>query len=147
LSEKPNWLEDYSFFMALKKHFKGVAWTQWESDIKFRTHDSVNYYRDHLQDDINYYSFIQYLFYKQWLDLKTYANLNDVRIIGDIPLYVAFDSSDAWANPENFDFDHMLNPVNVAGVPPDYFSDNWSALGQSPVSLGKTERNRIPVVD
>jgi 4-alpha-glucanotransferase len=80
-----SWLEDYAFFMALKKHFKGVAWTQWEHDIKFKKPESIDYYRDHLKDDINYYRFIQYLFYKQWLELKSYANLNDISIIGDIP--------------------------------------------------------------
>lgn len=136
-----HWLEDYAFFMALKKHFKGVSWTQWELDIKFKHPDSINYYRQHLSDDINYYRFIQYVFYKQWLELKTYANLNDIKIIGDIPLYVAFDSSDAWANPGNFDFDEKLNPINVAGVPPDYFSEtgqlwgnplyNWKKLAET----------------
>jgi 4-alpha-glucanotransferase len=124
-----SWLEDYAFFMALKKHFKGVAWTQWEADIKFKNVDSVNYYREHLQDDINYYRFVQYLFYKQWLEVKSYANLNDIRIIGDIPLYVAFDSADAWSNPQLFDFDEHLNPVNVAGVPPDYFSATGQLWG------------------
>ncbi len=123
------WLEDYAFFMALKKHFKGVAWTQWEHDLKIRKAESVNYYRNHLKDDINYYKFIQYLFYKQWLELKAYANINDIGIIGDIPLYVAFDSSDAWANPQIFDFDQQLNPINVAGVPPDYFSATGQLWG------------------
>jgi len=134
------WLEEYAFFMALKKHFKGVAWTQWEHDIKFKMHDSVNYYREHLKDDINYYRFIQYLFYKQWLELKTYANLNDIKIIGDIPLYVAFDSSDAWGNPEIFDFDEHLNPVNVAGVPPDYFSETGQLWG-NPLYKWETLKN------
>lgn len=123
------WLEDYAFFMALKKHFKGVAWTDWEADIKLKKQDSLNYYREQLADDINYYRFIQFLFYKQWLELKSYANLNDVKIIGDIPLYVAFDSSDAWANPDIFDFDERMNPINVAGVPPDYFSATGQLWG------------------
>ncbi|TVQ17079.1 MAG: 4-alpha-glucanotransferase [Bacteroidetes bacterium] len=123
------WLDDYAFFMALKKHFKGVAWTQWENDIKFKKPDSINYYREHLSDDINYYRFVQFLFYKQWLELKAYANLNEIKIIGDIPLFVAFDSSDAWAHPDLFDFDAHLNPINVAGVPPDYFSETGQLWG------------------
>ncbi len=123
------WLEDYSFFMALKKHFKGVAWTHWDHDIKFKKPESMDYYRDQLADDIEYYKFIQYLFYKQWLEVKSYANLNEIMIIGDIPLFVAFDSSDAWANPEIFDFDENLNPNNVAGVPPDYFSATGQLWG------------------
>ncbi len=123
------WLEDYAFFMALKKHFKGIAWTEWEHDIKMKKDDSMNYYREHLKNDINYFRFIQYLFYSQWLELKAYANLNEISIIGDIPLYVAFDSSDAWANPEIFDFDEHMNPVKVAGVPPDYFSETGQLWG------------------
>ena len=123
------WLEDYAFFMALKKQFKGIAWTQWEHDIKFKKQESVDYYRHQLSDDINYYRFIQFLFYKQWLELKSYANLNEIKIIGDIPLFVAFDSADAWSKPEIFDFDENLNPVSVAGVPPDYFSETGQLWG------------------
>jgi 4-alpha-glucanotransferase len=115
--------------MALKKHFKGVAWTTWDQDTKFKKPETMDYYRDQLKDDITYYKFIQYLFYKQWLELKSYANLNEIMIIGDIPLFVAFDSSDAWANPEIFDFDENLNPNNVAGVPPDYFSATGQLWG------------------
>jgi 4-alpha-glucanotransferase len=132
------WLDDYAFFMALKVHFKGVAWTKWADDIKMRRHDAVNYYKDLLHDEIDYFRFIQFIFYTQWYELKSYANLNDIQIIGDIPLYVSFDSSDAWANPEIFEFDEHMNPKGVAGVPPDYFSDtgqlwgnplyNWSYL-------------------
>lgn len=135
------WIEDYAFFMALKKHFKGVAWTDWEDDIKLKKQSSLDYYKEQLKDDINYYRFIQFLFFQQWLELKAYANLNGIQVIGDIPLYVAFDSSDAWANPEIFDFDERMNPVNVAGVPPDYFSEtgqlwgnplyNWKQLKQT----------------
>lgn len=123
------WLDDYAFFMALKKHFHGNPWSKWENDIKLRRTDAMNYYRSHLADDIRYFQFMQFLFYKQWLELKAYANINDIQIIGDIPLYVAFDSSDAWANPEIFDFDEHMNPRNVAGVPPDYFSATGQLWG------------------
>ncbi len=128
-SKNKKWLEDYAFFMALKKHFKGAPWTQWEHDIKIKKQETFDYYQHRLEDDINYYRFLQFLFYKQWLELKAYANLNDISIIGDIPLYVAFDSSDAWANPEIFDFDERMNPNNVAGVPPDYFSETGQLWG------------------
>jgi 4-alpha-glucanotransferase len=123
------WLDDYAFFMALKVHFKGIAWTQWAEDIKMRRNDAVNYYKHLLKDDIEYFRFVQFLFYKQWLELKSYANLNDVQIIGDIPLYISFDSSDAWANPEFFEFDDHMNPKRVAGVPPDYFSETGQLWG------------------
>lgn len=128
-TQNRKWLEDYAFFMALKKHFKGIAWSQWQTDIKMKKEETMNYYRSELEDDIRYYRFIQFLFYRQWLELKSYANLNEISIIGDIPLYVAFDSSDAWAHPELFEFDENLNPVRVAGVPPDYFSETGQLWG------------------
>lgn len=134
-----SWLEEYSFFMALKQHFKGVAWTEWEHDIKVKKQESMDYYRNQLKDDINYYRFIQFLFYKQWLELKSYANLNEIKIIGDIPLFVAFDSSDAWGNPEFFDFDENLNPIHVAGVPPDYFSETGQLWGNPLYNWAKIE--------
>ncbi len=127
--QNKKWLDDYAFFMALKLHFKGVAWTHWAEDIKHRKQDALNYYQELLWDSIEYYKFIQYVFYKQWLELKSHANLNDIQIIGDIPLYVAYDSSDAWANPEIFEFDEHMTPRRVAGVPPDYFSETGQLWG------------------
>ncbi len=133
-----SWLDDYAFFMAIKGQQGGKAWTEWDHGLKFRDHDALNWARDQLYNDIRFYRFVQYLFYHQWLELKSFANNNDIKIIGDIPLYVAFDSADAWANPDLFDFDEQLNPNSVAGVPPDYFSEtgqlwgnpiyNWSRL-------------------
>jgi len=123
------WLDDYAFFMALKSHFNNVAWSHWSEDIKLRRPDAVRNYKEMLAEEIEFYKFVQYLFYKQWLELKSYANVNDIKIIGDIPLYVAFDSSDAWANTEIFEFDDKLNPKRVAGVPPDYFSETGQLWG------------------
>lgn len=135
------WLDDYAFFMAIKADQGGKSWTEWEHHLKFRDYDTLNWMKERLADDIHFYRFVQYLFYHQWLELKSYANNNNIKIIGDIPLYVAFDSADAWANPELFEFDDQLNPTTVAGVPPDYFSDtgqlwgnpiyNWSQLKAS----------------
>lgn len=132
------WLEDYAFFMALKNHFGGKAWSEWESGAKTRKPDVLSVLKDKLADDIAFYRFLQFLFFRQWQELKAYANLNDIKIIGDIPLYVAADSADAWSKPEFFDFDAKLKPRTVAGVPPDYFSEtgqlwgnpiyNWEAL-------------------
>lgn len=123
------WLEDYAFFMALKVQQKGKAWTEWDHQIKVRETEAVNRYREHLSDEINFYRFVQFLFFSQWLELKAYANINGIRVFGDIPLYVAFDSADAWANPELFEFDEQLNPITVAGVPPDYFSETGQLWG------------------
>ncbi|TVR43037.1 MAG: 4-alpha-glucanotransferase [Bacteroidia bacterium] len=123
------WLDDYAFFMALKIHHDGKSWTEWDKQIKLRRKDALERYREHLSDEINFYRFLQFLFYQQWLELKAYANSNNIEVIGDLPLYVAFDSADAWANPEIFDFDKTLNPRTVAGVPPDYFSETGQLWG------------------
>ncbi len=123
------WLDDYAFFMALKIHYGGKAWNEWDDQIRKREPGALERYREHLADTIGFYSFLQFLFYQQWLELKTYANTNNIKIIGDLPIYVAFDSADAWANPEIFDFDENLNPRTVAGVPPDYFSETGQLWG------------------
>lgn len=124
-----HWLEDYVFFMALKDHFKSMPWWQWDEGIKLRDNDAMERYKEHLHEALDYYRFIQFIFNRQWQELKGYANLNDIKIIGDIPLYVALDSTEAWATPENFDFDEKRNPVTVAGVPPDYFSETGQLWG------------------
>ncbi len=123
------WLDDYALFMALKIHHGGKAWTRWDKQIKVRNEAAVQRYGEHLSSQVNYYRFLQFIFYLQWLELKSYANINNIKIIGDIPLYVAFDSADAWANPEIFDFDKKMNPQTVAGVPPDYFSETGQLWG------------------
>lgn len=123
------WLDDYALFMAIKDHQGGKSWTEWDHGLKFRDQDALNWARHHLADDIHFYRFVQFLFYHQWMELKAYANNNDIKIIGDIPLYVALDSADAWANPELFDFDEQRNPITVSGVPPDYFSDTGQLWG------------------
>jgi 4-alpha-glucanotransferase len=122
VEESRIWLDDYAFFMALKDHFGGKSWSQWNNDIKTRQDDAMASYRYELDNEIKFYYFVQYAFYTQWQALKKYANQKGISIIGDIPLYVAADSSDAWANTHLFDYDKDLNPITVAGVPPDYFS-------------------------
>jgi len=123
------WLEDYAFFMALKNHYGGKAWSEWDKQVKTREPEALKRYREQLADDIGFYRFLQFVFYRQWLELKAYANLNDIKVIGDIPLYVAADSADAWSNPGIFEFDKELNPITVAGVPPDYFSATGQLWG------------------
>ena len=127
--EQQEWLENYTLFIALKGHFNGLPWNEWEHDIKFRHEDAMNRYRDILKDEIDYQKFIQFLFFKQWGDVKRYANENGIKIIGDIPIFVAADSADVWANLDIFQFDHDLKPVKVAGVPPDYFSATGQLWG------------------
>ena len=127
--ENASWLNDYSLYISLKNHFNGLPWNEWAHDIKNREYGAMEHYRNELADDIEYHNFIQFLFFKQWGDVKRYANENGIKIIGDIPIFVAADSSDAWANPEIFLFDEERKPVKVAGVPPDYFSATGQLWG------------------
>ncbi len=123
------WLEDYALFMALKDHFGGKPWIEWDLDIKMREEKALEYYANHLSETINFQKFIQYLFFKQWKEVKSYANSNYIKVVGDIPIFVAFDSADAWSNPDIFLFDQDRKPVKVAGVPPDYFSATGQLWG------------------
>lgn len=127
--ENASWLNDYSLYISLKNHFNGLPWNEWAHDIKNREHGAMEHYKNELADDVEYHNFIQFLFFKQWGDVKRYANENGIKIIGDIPIFVAADSSDAWANPEIFLFDEERKPVKVAGVPPDYFSATGQLWG------------------
>ena len=127
--ENSFWLEDYSLFISLKYHFKGQEWSKWDEDIKQRNEDAVGKYKELLKEQIELNNFVQYLFFSQWREIKGYANSKGISIIGDIPIFVAFDSADAWANPEIFLFDDERKPTNVAGVPPDYFSKTGQLWG------------------
>ena len=123
------WLEDYALFMSLKEHFKQKPWYQWEKQLKMRKETALKPFHTLLSDQIEFHKFIQYLFFRQWLAVKDYAHQNNIRIIGDIPLYVALDSVDAWANTDLFQFDKEKNPIAVGGVPPDYFSATGQLWG------------------
>ena len=116
------WLDDYALFMAVKKEFCGKVWTEWDKDIRIRTPEALERYRSKLWDDMDFYRFQQFWFSKQWKALKHFANEKGVEIIGDIPIYVAFDSADVWSHPELFDLDNENIPVSVAGCPPDPFA-------------------------
>ena len=129
-TENKDWLNDYALFMSLKDHFDGKSWVEWpDADIRFRKKAKMDFYKDKLKDDIDFWCFIQYLFFKQWNDFKAYVNSKNIKIIGDIPIYVAMDSADIWANPENFWLDEDLKPVCVAGCPPDSFSPTGQLWG------------------
>ena len=99
LAENEWWLSDYALFMAVKDRFEGRPWTEWAEDIRLRYGYAMDYYRRELYFDIEFQKYLQFTFYKQWNKLKAYVNSLGIRMIGDIPIYVAMDSADAWANP------------------------------------------------
>ena len=117
---KETW--NYCVFMAIKDDFEGKGWDQWDEDIRTREPKALAAYEEKLQREIEFYAFQQMVFMHQWKKLKDYANEQGIRIIGDIPIYVAFDGSDSWAHPELFQFDKDCKPVGVAGCPPDAFA-------------------------
>ncbi len=123
------WLEDYALFVALKEVHDLKPWTTWEKGATQRDPESLVRWREKLSDDIDYWKFAQYLFFKQWNELKQYCADNAISIIGDIPVYVAHDSAEVWANPDLFFLDDTGNPLVVSGVPPDYFSATGQRWG------------------
>ncbi len=129
MEENGWWLKDYALFMAVKARFGGVAWTEWAEDIRLRYGYSMDYYRRELYYDIEFHQYLQFTFYRQWMKLKAYANRQGIRIIGDIPIYVAMDSADTWANPEMFQLDKENVPLAVSGCPPDGFSATGQLWG------------------
>lgn len=123
------WLEDYALYMAVKNSFGGASWIEWDEEIKLRRPEAVKAYKEKFAEEIEFYQFQQFLFAAQWFALKAYANKKKISIIGDIPIYVAFDSADTWANPELFQLDGTCTPVGVAGCPPDSFSATGQLWG------------------
>ena len=119
----------YCFYMAVKDHFEGKSWIFWDKDIRLREPEAMARYEEELSDDMGFYGFLQMKFEEQWGRLKAYANSQGIRIIGDIPIYVAFDSADSWFHPELFQFDENSEPVAVAGCPPDGFSATGQLWG------------------
>ena len=127
--ENAFWLDDYSLYMAIKDKNNGVSWIEWDEPLKNRDEAALEVARHELSREIEFYKFQQYQFDRQWKKLHTYANENGVKIIGDIPIYVAFDSADTWAAPEMFQFDGNNEPIGVAGCPPDAFSATGQLWG------------------
>lgn len=127
--ENEDWLCEYALFMACKDRFSGAEFMAWDEDIKNHTPSAVSRYNEELSDKIGFYKYIQYKFFSQWKKLKKFANENGIKIIGDIPIYTAMDSSDVWANRELFEIDENGVPITVAGCPPDGFSADGQLWG------------------
>jgi 4-alpha-glucanotransferase len=128
-NDNADWLPDFALFMALKAKTGGKPWYQWEDGLKYRNADAMNAIRSELAEEIRFYSFVQFKFFQQWYWLRSYANNKGIKIIGDVPIYVPYDSVEAWANPEFFQFNERLDPVSVAGCPPDAFSADGQLWG------------------
>ncbi|MBI5098608.1 MAG: 4-alpha-glucanotransferase [Nitrospirae bacterium] len=140
-NENSHWLNDFSLFISLKKHFKGAEWSHWPNELRDRQESAIKEWTENLRDHILHEKFLQYIFFNQWYSLKNYCDSINIKIFGDIPIYVNYDSSDVWAHPDIFSLDRDKRPVFVSGVPPDYFSTtgqlwghpvyNWDILKKS----------------
>ncbi len=129
LDENENWISNYGLFMSIKDYHKGKSWIEWEEPLKRRDPHSLWEFSCEHRDEIDFWMFLQFMFFKQWKALKEYANDMGIKIIGDIPIYVSVDSAPVWVYPDLFDLDEKLLPVTVAGCPPDAFSPTGQLWG------------------
>lgn len=148
-----DWLNSYALFSSLKDHFRGASWVDWPGELRDFHHSAIGEWEERLKDQMLAAKFFQFLFSRQWSDLKNYCNQKNIQILGDIPIYVSLDSVDVWANPGIFKLNEQKEPVFVAGVPPDYFSAtgqlwgnpvyNWDRLREQRYAwwIKRVERN------
>lgn len=129
LNLQKEWLDDFAFFMAAKTYHDDKLWTEWDKDLVIRKSSALKKWQEKLSEGILYNKFIQYIFFKQWDELKKYVNKRGIKIIGDMPIFVAYDSADVWANNKLFSVDKEGKLEFVAGVPPDYFSETGQLWG------------------
>ncbi len=123
------WLDDFALFMAAKDFHGGVVWSDWDKGLVHRDETAMNEWKEKLSDEIEYHKFVQFQFFDQWKELKSYANSKGIKIIGDMPIFIAYDSADLWANKKLFTVDNEGKLETVAGVPPDYFSETGQLWG------------------
>ncbi len=141
--ENKDWLDDYALFMGVKEYHGGKLWTEWEKDIAFREEGAVKKWTEKLEYRVNFQKFLQYTFYKQWKNLKEYTNGKGIKIIGDIPIFIAYDSSDLWANKKYFSVNKKGKLETVAGVPPDYFSETGQLWGNPLYKWNEMEKDNF----
>ena len=127
--ENAGWLENYALFMAIKRSQGMIAWTAWPDALRLRREDALRDAREELKADIDFFVFVQFLFFRQWDALRAYAREKGIRFIGDVPIYVALDSADIWSEPQFFQLDEENLPTEVAGVPPDPFTEDGQLWG------------------
>ena len=139
--DQASWLNDYAFFEAIRENQSYRGWQQWPDEIKQRDPSALHHWGSQLQDRIYWYKYLQFVFFEQWAALKSYANNNGVKIFGDLPIFVAEDSADVWANRELFYLDEENQATLVAGVPPDYFSATGQRWGNPLYRWEQMEEN------
>lgn len=127
--EQADWLDDYSLFQALRRKFKEASWNTWPLEIRQRQSGALSFWKEELATDLFEQQYAQFVFYEQWFALKAYADQRGIRLLGDMPIFVALDSADVWSHPELFQLDQEMQPTLVAGVPPDYFSATGQRWG------------------
>jgi 4-alpha-glucanotransferase len=123
------WLDNYALFSAIRDANNGREWPSWETSLKLRDKAVLDSFRMEHADDLRYYAFLQFIFHEQWSAVRSHASREGIQLIGDIPIYVAMESSDAWSSPELFEFDATAHPLRVSGVPPDYYSETGQLWG------------------
>jgi 4-alpha-glucanotransferase len=138
-----SWLDEFALFKALEDFFGGVQWTKWDGDLAQRKPNAIERAEKELAGEIRFWKFTQWQFYRQWAEVKKYANDRGIKIVGDIPIFVAHHSSDVWAHPELFHLDRHGNPTVVAGVPPDYFSETGQRWGNPLYRWEKMEKDHF----
>ncbi|WP_017731718.1 4-alpha-glucanotransferase [Nafulsella turpanensis] len=136
------WLQDYSLYAALKKHFGIKSWTDWPEEVRLRKKEALQQLQQQLEGETEQEKYFQFLFYKQWFRLKNYCNERGIKIFGDIPFYVGYDSSDVWSHPDLFKLDDQLEMEVVSGVPPDYFSETGQ-LWRTPVFKWRERKKEV----
>jgi 4-alpha-glucanotransferase len=127
--EHVNWLNDYSLFMSIKLSHNLIAWSEWEDNLKFREPETLRLWERNHREEVEFHKFTQFLFFNQWNEIMNYAKAKGISIIGDIPIFVAYDSVDVWSHPEYYCLDDERNMIYIAGVPPDYFSATGQRWG------------------
>ncbi len=141
IEKEADWLDDYALFMSIKAAYDGASWDMWDDDLRMRRAEALDKAREQYADDIAYQKFVQYEFYKQWTALKQYVNERGIEIIGDLPIYVSADSADVWSAPQLFMLDEQYKPIEVAGCPPDAFTDAGQLWGNPLYDWDKMEQD------
>jgi 4-alpha-glucanotransferase len=139
-----DWLDDYALFVVLRRQYSDQSWSQWPEPLRDRKADALSEIKETFARQIHKEKFLQYLFYSQWHKLKKYCNKKGIRIFGDIPIYMPYESADVWTNPGQFKLDNNLKPLGVSGVPPDYFSSTGQLWGHPLYDWKKQQHERYP---